>query len=601
MPTRFVILAGPDEAIDALVATMGGLGLSADLPLRHRSPKLALFANLSADILPFAGDEGFVVGRLFDRSTGRRVDRLSGRDAEEVPQSGGLSLLSTHWGAYVAIAADQGGHWALRDPSGALPIYHTAVRGVQVYASDAAALLASGLIDPQADLAFAAHWLAYPYLRTARTGLAGIFELLPGMRRRVSRGRETAEMAWSPWRFASPASAISDFGSASSGLAEVLLQAVPSCGAGKERILLELSGGLDSSVVAAALREAGMPFTAITFVTSSPDGDERRYAGQVAAAMGASIVEIWETEEPVDLSVPEPALRPGLSPLVMPLHRAFEAHAAAVGADAFLTGAGGDSVFCYITTAAPIVDAFLDCGLGVALGATARDVAAMNGCTWWKAVRLAAAKLLRGRRRPPWKLHPEFLAEGAIPRLDAHPWWPAPAGTRPGQREHVVSLLRIQHFLDPEIRLSDIDSIHPLMSQPVVEVCLRVPSWLWVRGGRNRAVARKALRDRLPREILSRSTKGRLESMCARTYAGGRKAVAELLLDGRLAAAGLLDLPRLEAYLRSSAAPSGTAYFRVMELAATELWLRSWDDGPRLAASARQRANWAVRAGSGST
>src|SRR3546814_18425449 len=50
--------------------------------------------------------------------------------------------------------------------------------------------------------------------------------------------------------------------------------------------------------------------------------------------------------------------------------------------------------------------------------------------------------------------------------------------------------------------------ITPLLSQPIVELCLSIPTWQWVRGGRDRAVARAAVADLLPALIAQRRTKG---------------------------------------------------------------------------------------------
>ncbi|AKM08758.1 hypothetical protein AB433_00020 [Croceicoccus naphthovorans] len=45
------------------------------------------------------------------------------------------------------------------------------------------------------------------------------------------------------------------------------------------------------------------------------------------------------------------------------------------------------------------------------------------------------------------------------------------------------------------------------MSQPLLEFCLGVPTWTWVTGGQNRALARAAFADLLPRSVLDRTSK----------------------------------------------------------------------------------------------
>jgi hypothetical protein len=47
-------------------------------------------------------------------------------------------------------------------------------------------------------------------------------------------------------------------------------------------------------------------------------------------------------------------LRPPLSPVLQPLNGALSGHARKVGSARLVTGAGGDNLFCYLTTTAPL-------------------------------------------------------------------------------------------------------------------------------------------------------------------------------------------------------------------------------------------------------
>jgi asparagine synthase (glutamine-hydrolysing) len=162
-------------------------------------------------------------------------------------------------------------------------------------------------------------------------------------------------------------------------------------------------------------------------------------------------------------------------------------------------------------------------------------------------------------------------------RSDPHPWLSVPAGASPGSIEHVKSLVRAQHFLQTEYEFGH-PVLHPLLSQPLMDVCLSIPSWLWVQAGRNRSVARAAFSDLIPSEVIERRTKGRLESMCARAFCNNRHELAELLLEGELARRGLLDRSAVERYLRSGGEPRDDDYFRIFDLASLELWLGCWTD-----------------------
>ena len=520
-----------------------------------------------------------MVGRLFDRATGAPVTRTDEVFARAVEDTKGRHLIERYWGSYCAIVQDgAGGHWVLRDPSATLPVYVTEANGVHCYFSDVATALELQVVDRGLDDAFLSQWLTFPFLRSERTGLSSVKELLPGMLRLVEEGGLSKRLLWSPWTFADSAVQVGDFKEAAARVREEALRTIPPQAAGCGAIVLELSGGLDSSVIAAAFKAADLPFMSVNFVTRSADGDERRFARAVAEATGARHFEVVERQTLVDLSLPDrPRLRPGLSSVMTPLHRDLAAYGEARGGETFVTGAGGDNVFCYLTTAAPVVDAVRERGLEFAFRTALHDVSELCGCTAWTTARFALRKRLRARRAPAWKEETDFLRADAVAEApDPHPWLQPPPGALPGKREHIASLMRIHHNLDPEIRVSDRPYLHPLVAQPLVELCLSIPTWLWVSGGHNRAVARAAFADLLPREVLSRRSKGRLESMCLRAYLAHRAELAELLLGGLLREQGLIDPNTLEAYLEHEDVPNDARYYRIFELATAELWLRSW-------------------------
>ena len=200
----------------------------------------------------------------------------------------------------------------LRDPSGGVHVYHCEREGAQLYASDPGLLVRLGLADKALDPEFRRQWLLYRHLRTARTGLAGIKELLPGTCRSSGPQGVSVATAWSPWPFTERRRELGDFSEAASLLRSTVLRTVPACAAGADRVLLELSGGLDFSIVASALGNVGTRFASVNFATSASDGDERRYARMIAAVTGSALREVVQQSRPQDLlRVPSPRIDPG--------------------------------------------------------------------------------------------------------------------------------------------------------------------------------------------------------------------------------------------------------------------------------------------------
>jgi asparagine synthase (glutamine-hydrolysing) len=574
---RFLALTG--EA-DRLKAWLEAFVPPRDPPIRLNrvfdAPDLAIFAPPESPLVPLADEHGLVLGQLFAGvDPAVPVARLDETASRGAASSLGQSLIERRWGRFAAFVRKGGAVAAMRDPSGTVPVHFADLSGLHLYFSDLELALAAGYRPPGLDDAFLRQWLTYPYLRTARTGIEGCSELLPGTVRVTSAAGQRLETLWSPWRAADPAGEILDFEDAARRLRAVALGTVPAQFAGVELPLLELSGGLDSSIVAACLKAGGINFKAATFATRTPAGDERDYARVLAERLAIDLIEEGEDALPLDLSPPSRSLRPPLSPVLQPLERAFSRAARESGSRDLVTGAGGDNIFCYLTSAAPAVDAFGRLPLGAVLGAL-QDVAALGDCTIWKAGRYALLKQLRRRRRPAWRRDLRFLAPEAIAAApDPHPWLAAPAGAAAGRLEHVEALVRIQYFLQPE-HASGEAMHHPLLNQPLVETCLAIPSWLWVRGGRNRAVARAAFADLLPPRIVNRRTKGSLAAMCSRAFTASAPRICDLLLGGELAGRGLIDRAAVEARLRAADTVRDEDYFRIFDLVSLELWLRSW-------------------------
>ncbi len=249
-----------------------------------------------------------------------------------------------------------------------------------------------------------------------------------------------------------------------------------------------------------------------------------------------------------------------------------------IGADAFVTGNGGDSVFGYSQSAAPIVDRFLAEGLGSGSLETVLDVCRQTGCSLVDAA-ASAWRLARRPGRYRCLPNPLFLSRAAIdqwtdPDLD-HPWLGAPGGAFPGKAAHIASILRVQQSMEPS-RSRYLQVINPLMSQPIVETCLAVPSWEWRSGGIDRSLIREAFLNDLPAVIARRRVKGGPSHFAARILDCFRISIRERLIEGHLASRGILDTADVERALAGERQCTPEERVRLLEFVAAEAWIDSW-------------------------
>jgi asparagine synthase (glutamine-hydrolysing) len=480
--------------------------------------------------------------------------------------------LDGFWGNFALFSAGPGGSAAYRDPSGSVPVYRLGGREDALFVSDAGIARRLGQpARPRYDRTFVIHWLQFPFLRTRRSGLEGVVELLPGLAWTKSDSSPWTEKSW--WRpadFLRRQDSIRNPRLAAERLRELACRTIPAQ-AGSARSLLQLSGGLDSSIIAACLASAGQNPSCVNFATCSADGDERRFARAVADRLGLALAEVAEGAPQCARPASAPGFRPPTNPLLAPVERAIAKMAEEVGASLLIDGGGGDNLFCSMTTASPVLDALRWAGLATARKA-ASDIALRAGCTFWDVLAAAGRRLVR--QRGQWKEDRSFLARAVMlngPEL--HPWLAGLRFAPPGKREHVEALVHIQHFLDRGD--CGIQRLHPLTAQPLVELCLRIPSWLWVARGRDRAVARDAFSELVPRSVLERRTKGTLQGLFERSFAALRLQMLEILLSGELRRAGIIDAGAIETCLAGSAPVPDTVQMRISEVVALELWLQS--------------------------
>lgn len=127
----------------------------------------------------------------------------------------------------------------------------------------------------------------------------------------------------------------------------------------------------------------------------------------------------------------------------------------------------------------------------------------------------------------------------------------------------------------------------PLMSQPLVELCLRTPTYVLIKSGMDRATARLAFAADLPLEIVKRRNKGRIDQHVRNVMDANLDFVRDMLLNGRLVKEGLLNRANLELYLTRERSPADHQYAEILqEHLCIEAWLSRWLDGREPAAAA---------------
>jgi asparagine synthase (glutamine-hydrolysing) len=575
MNCRYIILLGRRLNWNADYALQSDKSLQTEgMICKLESSSARVFVSVDTPTLAISG-HGLLIGQVFTndgQSTLRRLD-IDGSTQELTSR-----LLQNTWGGYLAILDDHDDSPAitlLRDPSGAVPCVYSLADGEGFITSDIGLAIHLGLYRREVNWQAIAHGLTFPYLKTARTALQHVSELLPG-NTLACRGRDVSvHSAWSPWSFVEKGVRHANPQVAAEDVRIAVSSAVRALSTGDDRFLVEVSGGLDSSIVATCLRHALLRATFCTLVMPVAGTDERPYARLVTEALGQGLfsVEVGFDNVQLEFPVPGSSVLPAIGMLQHVFNEAWEIVGNRYGVRGFFSGAGGDTVFCYLKTAAPAADAFRERGVRAGMVAIG-NLATLHRCTVFKAGRLTLRKVLR-RPRTTWKEDRTLLNPACVATTsEHHPWMDAPPGALPGDHEKIHDLIGNQLFRNVAPRSLERSMHFPLLSQPVMEACLRVPTWMWIADGRDRAVARQAFADQLPRGIVDRQSKGSYTGHMAGVYTRNKLKIREFLEEGQLCAHDLLDRPGLANFFAKDLASRDLSFLRIFDLCTAENWAR---------------------------
>lgn len=542
---------------------------------------------------PVQRDRGVVLGKLFRRSDLASPPTtnvgLTSSDEARILETGGRALVRDFWGRYVAfLQTPSGSTCVLRDPSGTLPCFlirHEGLTAVFSWLEDALELLAQ-VGPPRVNWdALEAH-LLLGALGGRETALEGVSQVLPG--EAVDLGSGGSTLLWNAVDFArSPATHSAS--EASHLLRETVRSCTGSWASCYDTILLRLSGGVDSSILASCLAagSAQSDVICVNYYSSGSDSDERHYARLAAARARRDLIERqrdpgFQLDRVLTISrTPNPVLYIGWMNAQTDA-RLASAHAAT----AMFTGAGGDQLFFEFPRWWPAADYLQLRGLDTGFASAAMDAARLGRVSVWRAIAFAVKERVWPDSGSGQAWNQSVLLAKSTPQ-DTRRWKTARArfvhpalvratGLPIGKHTQTMALTHPLGYYDPFEQASAPELVNPLLSQPLVELCLGLPTYLLTQGGRGRALARRAFAGDLPPQIVTRRSKGGMEEHITQVLLSNIDVARGMLLEGELARRGLIDRSRIEALLSGKPTAMAGSISQIHTLIGVAAWLTRW-------------------------
>lgn len=553
-----------------------------------------LLSNSQITLLPSKG--GVVLGTVFESGEplddSARPEAKLGSDAgARIVASRGADLLTSFWGRYVAFLFDAASEtkYVIKDPTGRFPCYESSVDGLTIIFSCLRTCLDLKLINPQIDWTFISTRVGRGRGDWGHTGLQGVRELIGGARLTFSRSRpRQSDMLWNPRQIAAT-NVIHHEAEALPNLRCCVRSATATWTQRHPHVLCRLSGGLDSSIVLACIQNMRVvpKTTCITYEGGEGVRGCLPWATRVAGYFGLDV-----HAQSCRVHVPLDALD-HMEPLASPppdyswaIVGDFEVQTAnARGATAVVTGDGGDSIFGRYSEVFAFQDYVGRHGFKKASLAVAANVALLRNRSFWSVLSEACLsnrsrprkedmdRLRKGRSLVKREVFAEAIEDSNHP---VHPWFMSTVRSSVSDMVDAVASpdLYYHPLLPPEQSLPEI--IYPLCSQPLIELCLRIPSYIHMLGGRSRGLARKAFEPHLPPDILYRQWKDTGPQIADRLIQESRYRVREYLLDGLLVKHRLLDRAALIQTLDEAPSRNVAVFHEVTDHVLVEAWLQSW-------------------------
>lgn len=508
----------------------------------------------SAPPIQRLGPDGLLIGRYLGHTDTHRP-------------SSAHTLVRSGWGMYLALWDLDEDLTVFRDPSGGVDAAVWSYGPVTIVAPDVPPAL-DRLLPRHAEL----NWTSIAALIRApavshHLGLSGFDSIAPGRLMKADAPGRPTEPVWTPATFARQVRPADP-----AVVRRVVKGAVRYLLEPHSEVAGELSGGLDSSIVATAAQQAGARrIQWINFHAVELESDERRYVEAMASWLGTPVVSRAKRVQPLRMEQLRrlcEGIRPGLFGLDVEYDDEVAQFMQSANATAVVTGQGGDAVFFQTATPAVAIDRLRRCGLRTMTPRFLHQVALWTDRSVWSIAGMA----LRDRTGRPWS----DTVDDPAARPEDHPWLADLQGLPPGKVEQIRQLVNSQVFLTPSLRGRAGEVLHPLLSQPVMEHLLRIPTDELTRGGLGRALAREAFRHQLPDCVRRRGSKGELTTYYGHVVRESLPLLRELLLDGVLVHEGLLDRNETERLLNPDLLISSGDYNVALVRTLIEVWCRAW-------------------------
>ena len=535
-------------------------------------------------------NQGILVGKIFDRSSYDQVtfDREISSKIVHHPEE----ICKSFWGRYVGAFFDKATKTVklIRDPQGLSTLFYTVkpasdqTNNIIIFATEIAILYQALEIKPAIDLNYFGQHLVHTNHALASTPFEGVKELLPGMGLSMNlSGQCSHDLLWDVSKF--QGSFITDENSFEEELLATLKSCTKAWVGDASGVCVELSGGTDSSGLMLLLHDilpTNKKLMAVNYIdTKTQSSNEIEYAQEIADACNAPLYFLdWQNTSLLD-KLPSDFFpnRPTTLLLFSNLRKQLYELARQNNCSEMMNGQGGDHIFL----APPPKHALADYWLERGISGITNPLNALSGVyrmPWLPLIHdnaKAVTNYYRKLRTVKTEATP-FLDKNFARELKQEDLYlnNILRKMHPGKAGQIESLCHAVSYSERNQSMPNICNTHPLLSQPIIELGLRIPTYQSFYDGYDRIFFRRAVSRLKKTKSLWRRIKGQTTGSMVKQCAFHTQNISDIILNGKIVSSGMVNKQWLEEQLVKMQHGQVENLWPILHILTGQLWLNQW-------------------------
>ena len=324
------------------------------------------------------------------------------------------------------------------------------------------------------------------------------------------------------------------------------------------------------------------------FDSKTPSSNEFEYAQEVADMCGAPLQLIdWQD---VALTDPLPAGwrpdKPSTMFLFPKMSQLLHEIGTRANCTAFMNGQGGDHVFLAPQPTEALADYWLDKGFR-GITKPLQELSAAHRAPWTALAQRTLKDIAQyyGKKKTitaeatPF-FNPAFASSCGNPSARQKHSSPLDDGSKnfyPGKINHIQSLHHAVAYAERNRSITYRTATHPLLSQPLVELALQVPTYQSFAQGFDRILFRNAVSRIKKPQALWRTIKGQTTGSMTKMLFKDAHFIHDTVLHGTLVTSGMINKQWLEKEIIKVRHGQIENFWTIIQLFTAQRWLQQWE------------------------